>query len=160
MNFFPTSARERRLLLLFPFKTYVFVAPVCYMVWELATSGHRIRGGREEAMGIVAFGYMVCFLVFVITGLFGIFLRHPNTAMSAAMLAFLAFLFPALIFQNAGMLVATISVIAFGMKFASDRHTFTVLASPQEYPFECPICKAIVPAHLKKCPHCAWSYSE
>jgi hypothetical protein len=160
MNFFPTTTRDRWLLLLFPFKAYVFAAPACYLVWELATTEHPIRGGREEAMGMVAFGYMACFLVFAIAGVLGIFLRRTGIAVSAAMFALFAFFFPALIFQNAGMLVAIISVFAFGMKFARGRHVFTSSVNSHEYSFDCPACGAIVPAQLQKCPHCAWTYSE
>jgi len=68
MNFFPTSRRDRWLLLLFPFKAYVFVAPIWFYIWNELTTALRIRGAYEAAAAAIAFGYIGCLLTFLFAG--------------------------------------------------------------------------------------------
>ena len=158
MRIFPTTSNERWALLLLPFKAYILIAPVCFVVWELATSERRFRGAREVAMAIVATGYGVCFLALVILGLLFCFLRKIDVAAGAFIFVALAFLFPTLIYNNAGMLVITASVFIFGMKFAKDRLVFTPLRNNNEEGFECLACYSPIPGSLQKCSHCGWTY--
>jgi hypothetical protein len=158
MKIFPTTSDERWHLLLFLFKAYVLIAPICFLVWDLATSERRFRGAREEAMGIVAMGYGICFLIFVIMGLFFCFLRKIDFAADAFLFGILVFLFPMLTYNNVGMLVITASVFILGMKFAQDRHLFTPLVHENEEGFECLVCQTPISSSLQKCPHCGWTY--
>ncbi len=68
MNFLPTTARDRWLLLLFPFKAYVFVAPIFFSIWNDLTAEHRIRGEYETTATTIAFGFIGCLLTFIFAG--------------------------------------------------------------------------------------------
>lgn len=160
MNFLPANARDRSLLLLFPFKAYVLEAPVCYTIWELATSGHRIRGAREEATGIVSVGYAVCFLIFAMAAICFCVFQKNDAFGSPLLFACFAFCFPVFIFENAAILVATVVVCALGTRLVKDRSLFAPVAHQQNDPFACPTCGTTIPGQLQKCPHCAWTYLE
>jgi len=100
-----------------------------FMAWELITSGHRIRGGRAEAMGMVGLGYFLCFAVFIFAAICFAFARKFDGFFKAALFAFLAFYCPPLIYQEGGFPVAT-----------------------------CLACGTAIPSGTTKCRDCGWTY--
>lgn len=55
--------------MLFPFRAYLVVAPICLFVWKFATEGRRTGGALAEAAGPVLLGYMICTAVFMLAAL-------------------------------------------------------------------------------------------
>jgi hypothetical protein len=62
--------------LLFPFRAYLVVAPVCLFFWKVATEGHRTKGALAEAVGPVLIGYWLCILVFILAAVVLFLTRH------------------------------------------------------------------------------------
>jgi hypothetical protein len=158
MNFFPVRLRDRWLLLLLPFKVYVFIAPVCYLLWELVTSGQRVRGAREEAFGIVAGGYLCCFMAFMVAVVLCVVLGKMDVSASASVLSLLSLALPRLLLLNAGILVLVELACVLAAKFARNR--YLARSSPHQYsdPIDCPVCGTSISGSMQKCPQCAWTY--
>jgi len=158
MTLVPANARGRWLLLLFPFKAYLFLAPISFTAWELITSGHRIRGGRAEAMGMVGLGYFLCFAVFIFAAICFAFARKFDGFFKAALFAFLAFYCPPLIYQEGGFPVATIAVCLIGIRFAPTRNLFKTSQHSDKAPCTCLACGTAIPSGTTKCRDCGWTY--
>src|ERR1051325_10078526 len=92
MKFFPANKQERWMLLIFPFKTYVVLAPVFFFVWDTATEGYRFRGARETAATIIAFGDIFCLFIFVVAGLILLVARWRNVTITTFLVALATFI--------------------------------------------------------------------
>ena len=92
MNFFPTNSRDRWLLLLFPFKAYVFLAPAFFAVWNHATYGNRFRTDYSAAAGVIALGYFGCVLAFACACIILFLIKWQKDAFTAVFFAFLSFI--------------------------------------------------------------------
>jgi hypothetical protein len=121
MNICPTNSPERWLLLIFPFRAYVFLAPICFAVWEMGTTDHRFRGAWADAVGIIVLGYEICFLVFAVAALLFLILRKSDLVLVAGVFALLAILFPTMILAGMGGLVIPFSIFYIGMNCLSHR---------------------------------------
>jgi hypothetical protein len=92
MRIFPRTGQEWLSFLLFPFRAYVVVAPMCLLVWLSVTQGDLIRGGRAEAALPVALGLMICLAVFVLAALIQFIARRRDAALASFWFALAAFL--------------------------------------------------------------------
>ncbi|HWC61032.1 MAG TPA: hypothetical protein VHC44_15160 [Verrucomicrobiae bacterium] len=158
MNFFPTSRRDRWLLLLFPFKTYVFVAPAFFLIWDIVSSGHRFPGERRMAMDSISACYIMCFLVFATTTLLLCIFLKFDLALTTGILALLSFFSSVLMTDHFGLLVVITLFWFIAFNVFRPRPVITVLASQNETAFTCPVCATRIPGHAQKCPHCSWTY--
>jgi hypothetical protein len=92
MNIFPTSIRERWLLLLFPFKAYVFIAPILFFIWDKMTAGHQFRGAYEIAFTTLVFGFIGCLLAFICAGPILFWIGWRRYAFTCAIYAVVTFI--------------------------------------------------------------------
>ncbi len=65
-------------LVFFPFKVYVVLAPVGLWIWREATAGERLRGALTEATGRIAFGYLLCTMVFLLAAAARFLIKRQN----------------------------------------------------------------------------------
>ena len=91
MKFFPENQKKWRTLMFLPFKTYLMAGPVCFLIWNVATEGHRTRDAHAEAAGSVFVGFSVWFGIFMLTGLAQMILRHRDAAITSFLYALAAF---------------------------------------------------------------------
>ena len=158
MKIFPADGREWRQLILLPGQAYVFAAPGCFYVWDLATAGHRVRGAWMEAVGIIDFGYMICFLTFAVVGLVFSLTRHFESAFTSFLFMLLAFIFPMSMLSSGNSLgMAAVSVFIALWKFSPFRQR-RESSSRKEEAFGCPNCRVIVSSSQQKCSNCGWTY--
>jgi hypothetical protein len=90
MNDFPENKNGWRTLTFLPFKTYLIAGPICFLVWNIATEGHRTRDARAEAAGSVFLGFSVWFGIFMLTGLTQMILRRRDLAVTSFLYALAA----------------------------------------------------------------------
>ena len=140
-----------------PFRMYVVLAPVAFFVWDSATTGFRVRGAWEGAAGTLGVGYIVCFLVLLVGGLFVWAVRNIDAAGKYFFFMLLAFLFPFLIVDRGCLLAVAISIFTIGFEFARDPRKLKT-AERNEEAFECPVCRTSILASEQVCPRCAWTY--
>ena len=155
---FPYKGQSWWDLAFLSFRTYVLLAPLGLFVWDAATSASRIRGAWEQAAGIVGGGYMISFLLLLVAGLFAWAFRNFDAMVKCLAFMLLAFLFPFLIAEGAGLLAIAISVFMIGFKFARDRRLPKTPKSNEDEAFNCPACQATVSKSEHVCPRCAWTY--
>jgi hypothetical protein len=92
MRVIPHTRQEWFRSILFPFRAYVVVAPICLLIWLAVTEGHRIRGARAEAAFPVALGLMLCVAVLLVTALIQLIARSRDAALASFGFAIVAFL--------------------------------------------------------------------
>ena len=78
--------------MLFPFRAYLAVAPVCLFVWKFVTEGHRTKGAFAEAATPVLFGYMLCTVVFILAAAILFFTHRRELVVENLLFAGIAFL--------------------------------------------------------------------
>jgi cbb3-type cytochrome oxidase subunit 1 len=92
MHIIPHTRQEWGRFILFPFRAFVVVAPICLLIWLGATEGHRIRGARAEAAFPVALGLILCVHVFLVAALIQLMARRREAAFLSFAFGFAAFL--------------------------------------------------------------------
>jgi uncharacterized membrane protein len=90
MHALPANRESWFGLLLFPFKAFVVIGPVCFWIW-LAVNGPA-RGARTEAGGAVVVGLVVCIPVFIVAALIQVIARRRHAALVSLGFALAAFL--------------------------------------------------------------------
>jgi cobalamin biosynthesis protein CobD/CbiB len=91
MSILPVNKQEWFALLLFPFKTYLVIAPVCLCIWAIANANNHVRGATAEATGRVLFGYFACTCVFLVTAVIQWFTGRHAAALENILFAAIAF---------------------------------------------------------------------
>lgn len=92
MHVIPHTRQEWFRFLLFPFRAFVVVAPICLFIWLAVTEGHRGRGARTEAAFPVALGLILCIGVFLVAALIQLVTRRRDAALLSFGFAGAAFL--------------------------------------------------------------------
>ena len=70
MRILSTKFQARRPLITFAFEAYTILTPVLFFIWDAFTEGHRVPGLRADYAAILAVGFFVCFLYFLVAAIF------------------------------------------------------------------------------------------
>ena len=83
--------------MLFPFRAYIIVAPICLFVWKFATDGHHTKGALAEAAAPVLFGFMICDLAFILAAVILYFTHRRELVAENLLFAGVTFLIAVMI---------------------------------------------------------------
>jgi hypothetical protein len=72
---------------LFPFRAYLVIAPVCLYVCSFAPEAHKTKGAFAGAATVVLLGYGLCFLVFILAAAILFFIRRRELVAENLLLA-------------------------------------------------------------------------
>ena len=84
MRLLPTN-RHWSGWLLFPFRAYLIIAPVCLYLCSFAPETHKAKGAFAGAAAVVLFGCGICFLVFLLAAVI-LFLTHRRELIAETVL--------------------------------------------------------------------------
>ncbi len=89
-RFTPANSREWRGLLIFPFKVYVVLAPLCFYLWNLM-AGPLPTATRVQAAQTLELGYAVCIFLLLSLGVCFLVARHFGEATTSSLWALFAY---------------------------------------------------------------------
>jgi hypothetical protein len=78
--------------LLFPFRAYLLIAPVCLYLCSFAPEAHKTKGAFAGAVAVVLFGFMICTLVFILAAVVLFLIRRRELVAENLLFAGIAFL--------------------------------------------------------------------